>query len=397
VLLVEDNPGDARLIERSLQKSTYRLLESSVELIWKDNLTDALEFLEQDNAVDAILLDLGLPESNGLQTLNRMADYMSHYPVIVLTGLDAPEVAVSAVRAGAQDYVHKDKLVGEQIARTLRYALERQRAQRELQLRMTEMDRVINLGLLAAGTAHQVNNPLAYVTSNVEYALSLLRKAHVSKLDEPLATHYPEIIDALQDALDGSRRVRDVARDLRKLAGGTPEMNSSTSINLDVAPVLRSSTKLARKHIVEYARLVEEIDANLPHVIASEPKLGQVFLNVLINAAQAIDQSTCDDPEVRVRAYADDVSVVVEVSDTGCGIPPENRAHIFEPFFTTKQSEEGLGLGLTIAHKIVTSMEGRIEVDSKVGEGTRVRVILPTSEAVLSEDALYEPTDVMDW
>lgn len=389
ILLVEDNPGDARLIERGLRKSTYRLFESDVELTWAKNLTEALEHLEGDRQHDAVLLDLGLPESQGMETVERVAPYMRDVPVIVLTGLDSPETAVSAVRAGAQDYVHKNERVGEQVSRALRYALERQHAQRQIQLRMTEMDRVINLGLLAAGTAHQVNNPLAYVTSNVQYAVGLLEKAsQATELPAPLAKYYPDILDALQDALEGSKRVRAVARDLRKLAGGTPEMHDQSGDMIDVAQVLRSSMKIARKHIVQHARLIEEIDDDLPAVFASESKLGQLFLNVLLNAAQAIDSQRCSDPEVRVRAWAENAAVIVSVTDTGCGIPYQNVERIFEPFFTTKQSEEGLGLGLTIAHKIVTSLGGSIEVDSEHGEGTTMRIGLPLLQA--SFDAITD-------
>ena len=379
VLLVEDNPGDARLLERRLGNSTYVLLDAEVEIVWADCLTAAMDAL-RDGKFDAILVDLGLPESQGVATLERLSEYVQEVPVIVLTGLDDPEMAVRAVRAGAQDYLHKDNLDGDQIARILRYSLERQRAQRDLYTRMTEIDRFVTMGQVAAGIAHEINNPLAFISSNVEYALKILQDSRGrAGLSEPLATYAPEVVDALEDAIEGGRRVRDVVRDLRRLAGGDPDLGSVSMEPVSVQRPLESSINIASKHIVDRAKLIEEIEP-VPHVIGNESKLGQVFLNVLMNAAQAIPTGDIKHNEVRVRTYTRRHRVVVEISDSGRGIRQENLDKIFKPFFTTKRSGEGTGLGLAISKQIISSLGGELEVDSTVGEGTTVRVVLVDSQ-----------------
>ncbi len=376
VLLVEDNPGDARLLELGLQRANYTLLSAPIQLERAQCLPDALDALARTR-FDAVLLDLGLPGSQGLDTLERFSAQMTSVPVIVLTGLDDPEVAARAVRYGAQDYLNKNQLNGDHAARALRYAIERHHAQQELHTRMADLDRLRTMGTMAAGTAHEINNPLAFATSNIHYALSLLQKSPPhEQLPEPLAAHLPEICQALGDALAGAQRVGHVVRELRRLAGDAPQLQDSSAESVHLERPLRSSINVARAQISQRARLAEEI-AEVPDIWANEAKLGQVFLSLLINAAQAIPAGDAQGNEVGVRVRADSEEVVVEISDTGCGIPDRDRSQIFEPFFSTKLSTEGIGLGLTISKQIIASFGGSIEVDSQVGEGTTMRVRLP--------------------
>lgn len=384
ILLIEDNPGDARLVERRLSRSTYLLLDADVGVTHVRTLDEALDLLETRD-FDAILLDLGLPKSQGEQTLKRMSHVVRRVPVIVLTGLDDPHTAAHAVRLGAQDYLHKDRLDGDDIARTLRYAIERHHVQRELQTRMTELDRANTMGLLAAGVAHEINNPMAYVVSNIEYALTLLKKGPaVDSLPEPMASNILEILDALHDALDGGIRVRDIVRDLRKLAGNESRTDHIALDSISIDRALTSAINIARKHIVDRACIVTEFEP-VAEVLADETKLSQVLLNLLINAAQAIPEGNAEANEVRVRTYEVNSEVFIEVSDTGRGIAEQNLDRIFEPFFTTKPSRHGTGLGLSISKYIIEAFGGRTEVDSTPGQGSTFRIVLLNSEHLLEE------------
>jgi signal transduction histidine kinase/CheY-like chemotaxis protein len=245
---------------------------------------------------------------------------------------------------------------------------------RELFARMALADRMLTVGTLAAGVAHEINNPLAYVASNLEVLAS-----EVANLLAGVPTRVPhrEIPGMIGDAREGVARVSAIVRDLRALS--RPDDDSRGPV--DVVAVLASSIKMAHNEIRHRARVVESHAANLPPVFAHGSRLGQVFLNLLLNAAQAIPEGRADDNEIRVRtqASADGGQVVVEIEDTGVGIPASLLRRIFDPFFTTKAPGIGMGLGLAISHQILRSMDGEIGVESHPGVGTTFRVTLPVA------------------
>jgi PAS domain S-box-containing protein len=245
---------------------------------------------------------------------------------------------------------------------------------KRMQARLLLADRMASLGTLAAGVAHEINNPLAFVLGNLVYideALSRLTPGAKLPDVETLGT-------AMRDAREGAERIRAIVRDLATFSrGGDPEV----VLPVDVNHALEFSLKMAERHVRHRARLVKRLQ-EIPPVVAVESKLGQVFLNLLVNAAQAIPEGDAAHHEVRVTSSFDPGSgrVVVEVSDTGRGIAAEDLPRIFDPFFTTKPVGTGAGLGLSICHSIVTSMGGEIAVESQPGRGTTVRVTLPATE-----------------
>ncbi|MEO6576228.1 MAG: ATP-binding protein, partial [Polyangiaceae bacterium] len=247
-------------------------------------------------------------------------------------------------------------------------------AHRDMIARMAVADRMRSVGMLAAGVAHEVNNPLAYVLSN----LSLLSEALPALLrgDAPSQLASTNLTQLLDDAREGAERVRVVVRDLRTLSRADEDHGA-----IDLRDVLRSSMNMAKNEMRFRARLVQQIKP-IPPVRGSASRLGQIFLNLLINACQAIPPGHADDNEIQVRARALDADrVVVEITDTGCGIPPENVGRIFDPFFTTKPPGVGTGLGLAICHGLVESMGGTIAVESKPGYGTTFSVALCVDKA----------------
>lgn len=238
-------------------------------------------------------------------------------------------------------------------------------ARRALEAKAALTDRMATVGAVAAGVAHEVNNPLTYLMLNLDRIARALPKM---VRDPSVVT---EIASAVESARDGAQRVREIIADLRPF-----ERAVDTELReVDVRAVMRSAVNLAAADIRGRARLIEDLQP-VPPVPGSEGRLGQVFLNLLVNAAQAIPAGAPDDHQIRVSTRAAAASVIVEVSDTGCGMPPEVLRRVFDPFFTTKPSGEGTGLGLAICHKIVTTLGGEIQAESQVGVGSVFRVTL---------------------
>ncbi|MBF5046623.1 response regulator [Aggregicoccus sp. 17bor-14] len=245
---------------------------------------------------------------------------------------------------------------------------------RALESRLRLSDRLASVGTLAAGVAHEINNPLAYVLANQRYvAEELERLLQDPALPAAHALGLRELLDALHDAQEGAGRVQHIVQDL-KTFGRSEEERSGP---LDVRPLVESALSLCRNELRHRARLSKELEA-VPQVVGNAARLGQVFVNLLVNAAQAIQKGSVEENEVRVRTRTDARGwAVVEVQDTGAGIAPQDLPSIFDPFFTTKPVGVGTGLGLSICHSIVRAAGGDIAVQSEVGVGTTFRVELP--------------------
>jgi PAS domain S-box-containing protein len=254
---------------------------------------------------------------------------------------------------------------------------------RDMFARIAVADRMLSVGSLAAGVAHEINTPLAYVTSSLAILAAELPKLLDGRPGS--RTSRADIEELVRDAQEGAARVSGIVRDLRALS----RADDHTRGPVDVGAVLESSLKLAHNELRHRARIVTQIDGDLPRVHANASRLGQVFLNLLVNAAQAIHDGHADANEIRVRAHAsgDRRCVILEVEDTGVGIAPSILGRIFDPFFTTKPIGVGTGLGLPISHQIVRSVGGEIGVTSTPGQGTCFRVTLPAiTESVLSAE-----------
>ncbi len=235
---------------------------------------------------------------------------------------------------------------------------------RELQASLAQSERLASVGLLAAGVAHEINNPLTYVLYNLEC----------------LATSLPEIKDPrvvdlaeqAAEALEGATRVRGIVRDLHTFSRVDKDRVEPTSLNA----VVDGAINMAINEIKYRARLVRQL-GEVPELMANDSKLAQVVLNLLVNAAQSIDEGDVEHNQISVRTWTEGDEALVEVQDTGCGIPAANLPRVFDPFFTTKDVGAGTGLGLSICHNIVTAINGRIDVESTEGEGTRFVVHIP--------------------
>ena len=252
-------------------------------------------------------------------------------------------------------------------------------------------DRMASIGLLAAGVAHEINNPLAVVIGNLEIAVTVLDGLSKRPRSAPELAELAELADILQDGQEAAGRVRGIVQDLKLFSRADEERQ----VAVDVHRVLDSALRMARAETRHRARLLTDY-GRLPRVRANESRLVQVFLNLVVNAAQAIPEGHADLNEIRIRTYPVDgvKAIVVEVSDTGSGIAPDVIRKLFTPFFTTKPHGIGTGLGLAICQRIVTALGGEIAITSDVGKGTMVRVMIPAGE--IREDEARSVPRVQD-
>jgi PAS domain S-box-containing protein len=243
---------------------------------------------------------------------------------------------------------------------------------------MIEMDRMAAIGILAAGVGHEINNPLAYVLANLEFVtseLDMIIGELPGEARQRLDVRIVDLTQALADTNHGAHRVRSIVQDLRTFSRGEDVVASL----VDVRQVLDSSVRMAAVQIRQRATVVRSYDEDLPKVLANESRLGQLFLNLVVNAAQAMPEGAPDANRIEMVARTEGSFVHVEVADTGSGIPGNVLPRIFEPFFTTKPTGQGTGLGLSICRRIVHELGGDISVTSEPGKGSRFIVRLPSS------------------
>jgi two-component system, NtrC family, sensor kinase len=246
---------------------------------------------------------------------------------------------------------------------------ERTRALAEAHEQLMRAQKLEALGRMSAGLAHEVNNPLSYVLSNLRHMQMGLEKLLCS---QEAIRERDDLRDACRDAVFGAERIARIVQDVRLFA----RLEAPATEPVDVRQVVEHSISLAGTNLRSGIRLVRDFQ-EVPHVLGSDVGLGQVFLNLIVNAVHAMRPGTPAVNTLRVRTGTDGGLVRIDISDTGHGIPPEAMPHIFDPFFTTKPAGTGTGLGLSISHSIIQKMGGEIRVESRVGQGTTFSLLLP--------------------
>ncbi|MBI2388160.1 MAG: response regulator [Deltaproteobacteria bacterium] len=390
-LIVEDVERDADLLVRELKRGGFDVTFDRVDT------AEAMSLALDRQRWDIVISDYTMPRFSAPAALALVNDRKLDLPFIIVSGTIGEETAVKAMRAGAHDFMVKGEYARliPAVEREIREAaLRAERAKMQEQLLISE--RMASVGTLAAGVAHEINNPLAALIANLAFAADEIAKlrgeARSSGCSQPqcegsivgIARSLEEVEDPLRDARESADRIREIVRDLKTFSRSADERPGVA----DVRRIIESTLRMAWNEIRHRARLVKDY-ADLPPVQGDEGRLGQVFLNLIINAAQAIPEGRADENEIRiVTRPTGDGRVVIEVRDTGAGIPEADLTRIFDPFFTTKPIGVGTGLGLAICHRIVAAAGGRIDVDSRVGGGTTFRVHLPVaSEGFVSAPA----------
>ncbi len=343
-----------------------------------------------------ILQDLVMPGKDGLDLVDeyRRTEELEAVPIIVLSTKEDPKVKAEAFARGANDYVVKVPDRVELVARIRHHSkgyvalLERNEAYRNLkatyeELKATQAQLVIqekmaSLGNLVAGVAHEINTPLGALTSNNDVLvrtaekLNELLEGYLEKMPPEVAGRVRKLLGNLV-ALGGvnreaAKRMNRIVTSLRSFA----RLDRAEQDRFDIHEGLESTLTMMQSKLAGRIRVVKDY-GELPEILCYPARVNQAFMNVLTNAAEAID----GDGEIRIRTRAGDGCVTIEISDTGCGIPPEHLAKIFDPGFTTKGVRVGTGLGLSIVRRIIDEHQGRIDVESEPGKGTTVRLHFP--------------------
>jgi signal transduction histidine kinase len=387
VLIADDEPVSRRLLQSYLQKWGYQVAAAN-------NGAEAWRLFEAgDFAI--VITDWMMPEMDGLELVRRIraCPRPGYVHATLLTAKAQKEDLVEGMEAGADDFLTKpfdrDELrvrlrAAERLVNLEQSLAEQNRVLRETQAALVQNEKLASLGRLAAGVAHEINNPIAYVTNNLAVlrrdtraaldALDAYRRgdaAGAARLEEKADLAYlrENFARTCDTTLEGLQRVRDIVRNLRDFA----RLDEAEFKEADLNAALQSAAEIVRHQLKEKGVRLETTLGPLPPVLCHPGKVNQVFLNLLVNAIQACEPGGA----VAVRTRAEPNGVVVEVRDDGCGIRPEHRARLFEPFFTTKPIGQGTGLGLSVSFGIVRDHGGAIEVESEVGRGSTFRVRLP--------------------
>jgi signal transduction histidine kinase len=381
-LVVDDSSSMRGLLRELLRERDYEVT----------SVATAEEALEAhlERPFQLMLVDWTLPGMSGLDLCRMVRSRPDGEDVVllVITGRNRPDDLNAVLDAGASDYLSKPidpELLGTRllIAERAIKELGRRAAERQdLESRLTFADRMASVGTLAAGVAHELNNPLMYVLSN----LHLTREEIDSGEDAAWREHARQQLD---EAIHGAVRMQNIVRDLKTFSRVDDEQRG----NVNVQSVLESSINICWNEVRHRAHLERDF-GETPLVDANESRLGQVFLNLLINAAQAMPVREVRANRIAVRTYTDSEGwAVIEVVDNGTGIEPGRVSRVFEPFFTTKDVSEGTGLGLSICRNIVRDAGGSIQVQSELDCGTTFVVRLPPSiRDELAQTAQAPPT-----
>jgi two-component system NtrC family sensor kinase len=406
ILIIDDSKGDQSIYQRTLH---------DFELVFADSGEAGLERLERE-WFDLVILDFQLPGMNGDQVLGQIRSVQRlDLPVVIVTGGGSESVAVEMMKCGAYDYLTKDDLHTPRIAAAVRGALERhwleharRKAERELrrqkeelesalrqlqeaQAHLVQSEKMASLGQLVAGVAHEINNPLAYVSNNVAVLDRDVRSLAALVVDyrSVLGDSVPESIRLTEARIDLDYTLENLDRLLSSTKQGVQRVRKIVVGLRDFSRIDEADRKLVNPNdavlttleMVHYhvrhkgIHLVVEL-GELPMIWCFPGKLNQVLLNIIMNAIQAVDAGAT----ITVRSWAnpEKQEISLAVSDNGPGIPESIRGKIYDPFYTTKPQGLGTGLGLWISYNIVKEHQGRIDLETAPDTGTTFTIILPT-------------------
>lgn len=398
ILIAEDEPMSRLLLQTHLQKWGYEVTSSH-------NGAEAWRHFQAGN-YPLVISDWMMPEIDGPELVRRIRSIQqgSYVYIILLTARTQKGDVVAGMEAGANDFVTKpfdvDELrvrvrAGERIIRLEQDLAEQNRMLRETQAALIQSEKLAGLGRLAAGIAHEINNPLAYVTNNLtvlrrdmEEALGLLnryrqgwaswqrqepeRAAEVARIEQEIDLPYfqANFAQMCHRSLEGLQRVRDIVMNLRDFA----RLDEADFKEIDLNAALRSIIEILGTEIRKRQVQVQTSLHDSPGVLGHPGKINQVFFHLLSNALEAC--SPGGRVSVRTRLHQGN-EVITEIEDTGSGIKEEHKPHLFEPFFTTKPVGQGTGLGLSVSFGVIRDHGGRIEVESEEGHGSLFRIHLP--------------------
>jgi len=400
-------------------------LSQNYSCVTASDAQEALELLTREPFA-LVLTDIQMPGLGGIELLRKITELYADTAVIIVSGIDRIQRVIDAIRVGASDYIVKPcelDVLALRVERALerrtllrnarKYKqdlelrnaeLARRKAELErLQAQITQTEKMASLGQMAAGVAHELNNPAGFIYSNID-----LLKDYVVRLERYLSAVYevdlpPEaaarlneirkqidydnivgdLSSILTDCYLGAERIRDVVQNLRLFS----RLDEADFKWVDLNEGIESTVRLLSLYYKDGRISLCRDYGELPQVNCYAALLNQVWMNLLMNAAQAIGKSN---GEVRISTRSQGDHVVATFSDTGSGIIPDNVKRIFDPFFTTKPVGEGTGLGLSISHSIIERHGGKIEVKSVLGKGTTFTISIPVNPKPLIDRSMNE-------
>jgi len=374
VLYVDDEPINLRVFEANF-RDRFRVLTCQVP-------TDALTILaNRTPEIGVLISDQRMPELTGVELLERANEIAPDVIRMVITAYSDVQAVIDAVNRGRVTRYFVKPWIKEDLLAALEDAMRIYQLQsrlREIEARMLRSERLAAIGQVSAGIAHELMNPVAYMSQNIEALrgeLEVLSRFLVPRLekerDPAVEQSLEELPRILNDIETGSKHIRQVALGIRAHARTEEEKAEA-----DLADVAGFAAKLARSEVKQRSKLV--VEGPPVKVIGGTVKLCQILLNLMVNAAQSLE-GTGRDGIIRVSWEVDGDRVRLVVKDNGCGIPEELQAKVFEPLFTTKPAGVGTGLGLSICRELVEQMGGQIQLHSTVGVGTSVELTLKKS------------------
>ena len=362
ILLVEDDRAIRGVLAGILEEEGYSVTVA-------ENGRQALDKLRGTAATDLIVLDLRMPVMDGWQfrAAQKSDPELAGIPVLAVSA----DGSAQAAAIDAAVYLRKPLSTDALLRAIGRILAEAER--RKLLGRLEEAERFAAIGRIAASVGHQINNPLAYVSMNVDLVTEqIARVLEANQNGDRVRDELEPLSPMLLDCRMGLDRIRDIVKDLQHLS----HQANAKRVFYPVNEVLNESLAIAGHHLQGRATVRKEY-GTLPALRGDRAAIGQVFLNLLLNAANAVPEGQADSNVISLRTTVDGEYVTVEIADTGIGIPAHVLPHIFDPFFTTKSIGEGAGLGLAVSCRIIADHGGRIDVHSKEGKGSVFRVALP--------------------
>jgi signal transduction histidine kinase len=359
ILLVEDDVDLCEALGETLAEHGHTVVSACDG---EDGLRQMREFRP-----DIVVLDLMMPKCDGWQfrVAQRGDPQLVATPLVVISASNSP----AALAVDADLYLRKP-LDAATLLQGIEGVLNAQHRRLE-SAKLAQTERLAALGTLAAGLAHEINNPLTYVLLELGQAVRMLP----SLATEQNRSVVEQVQRLMKDALEGAERIRGITSAIRTFS----RPDDTRLRPVDIREPIDAAIKLAMSEIRRRAQLKTSY-ADPFIVMANAGQLAQVFLNLLANAAQAIPEGNATGNEISVIASIAGDSVNIEISDTGAGIPEHLLGRVFEPFFSTKPVGQGTGLGLSISHNIISRFGGTIAVTSQVGRGTTFRVQLPAPQ-----------------
>ena len=404
VLVIDDEPSVRLLLERELTERGYIVTASG-------DPEKATEIAAREG-FDVVITDIRMPCIDGLEVTRRIKASNPRTEIILMTGYASLETAAEGMHLGAYDYIAKHFGNLDLVVASLERALERSQLSSlatELQRQLAHSDRLAAIGQLAAGVAHEINNPAGFVMANLTVMKQSIKElgALMTQLRSAgEAPPTPEKVAALQrwleendaenltrdfeemieDNLEGVRRVSSIVKDLRTFARIDREEVELVRLG-DIADV---AVRIVRNEVRHRARLIREIGDVRP-IPVHRGKLAQVVVNLLVNASHAMPDQHETENIITLTVAQEAKGVALTVRDTGCGMPDDVKARIFEPFFTTKPRGTGTGLGLSLSAEIVRQHRGEISVESEIGVGTSFHIRIPFDTGLSPGSATQPP------